>query len=561
MIQYFQLTPEILLEYIYEGDPKLNEDGIKGNTKDIFDDEAHTILLKSNAFSSKYFCFENEYEGLDSFSNLVLPLNNTETQFVVAKSKYQNFYSKINTSNIFSSKNGSEYIYENTDYDKNIRGNGKSCDVKYDKCIIHFTSKNYFGSYDSLIFQAYVYMSNKSKLYFASFLFKKTSNLELKAEHMLYNEKLYTTQIEFDIPSVYAIFNKDNLDFNNALQSQNIELLENTPIGINVYGVTGYTKGTDNYERLKTIKINSISIPYIYNRLDEIHVNIYESQQGDYYCIDPEMGSGYSSFVDYIESMGEDIRAYMIMHELYLREVWVDNDGISHSEITHKEYHIIDINEDDESSDIAKRFDAEIKYRPICTQGGSDYRATIIDTIKVINTIDSTSYEVTGSLEIANPNKYGKRLKRLAIKDESRPIVNVYNKKTTSSSRSGSGSISGSFSGSFSGDSSGSITGTIKGNIPGFGSIMGSVSGSVSDNSSDFILGSIKGSISGKGSVSGVSGGSVGTPSGDNSGSGVVILNKGGGFVVENMTQNITSFIECTNIGVSIVELSPDDIN
>ena len=42
---------------------------------------------------------------------------------------------------------------------------------------------------------------------------------------------------------------------------------------------------------------------------------------------------------------------------------------------------------------------------------------------------------------------------------------------------------------------------------------------------------------------------------------GVVVLNKSGGFVVENMTQNITSFIECTNIGVSIVELSPDDIN
>ena len=38
-------------------------------------------------------------------------------------------------------------------------------------------------------------------------------------------------------------------------------------------------------------------------------------------------------------------------------------------------------------------------------------------------------------------------------------------------------------------------------------------------------------------------------------------LNKKNGFVIENKTQNITSFIECTNIGVSIVELSPDDIN
>ena len=487
MIQYFELTPEILLEYIYEGDPKLNEDSIKGNSKDIYDNNTSTMLLKSNAFGTKYLCFKHESEGLDSISNLVLPLNNTETQFVVAKSKYQNFYSKVNASNRYSTRDGSGCIYEDTNYDKDIK---ESCDVKYDKCIIHFTSRNYFGSYDSLIFQAYAYMSNKAKIYFASFLFKKTSNLELKAEHLLYNEKLYTTQIEFDIPSVFAILNlnqdSDDSDedeqnkFNEALKSQNVNLLENTPIGINVYGVSGSTIGEDNYERLKTHKIKSISVPYIYNRLDEISVNISEAIDGDYYYIYPEMNKNYPSFVDYIESMGEDIRAYIVMHELYLREVGIDNNGVSYSKITHKEFHIIDINEDDEDEDISNRFDEKIKYRPICIMGGNNYKATIIDKIKIINTVDSSSYEVTGSLEIANPNKYGKKLKRLEIKNESRPIVNVYNKK-------------------------------------------------VSDEK--------------------------------NIDSNMIGLNKGRGFVVENMTQNITSFIECTNIGVSIVELSPDDIN
>ena len=496
MIRYYQLTPEILLEYVYEGDPKLDEDGIKGNTKDIFDAHSSTMLLKSNAFGSKYLCFKNESEGLDSISNLVLPLNNTETQFVIAKSKYQNFYSAVNASNIFSSKTGRGYIYEDTNYDENIRVNSDSdsdsdsngsCDVKYDKCIVHFTSRNYFGSYDSLIFQAYVYLENKAKLHLASFLFKRTSNLELKAEHLLYNEKLYTTQIEFDIPSVFAIFNPKQGDdgdgqrrFNDALKSQNVELLENTPIGINVYGVTGSVKGADNYERLKTLKINSISIPYVYNRLDEINVNIYEAFDGDFYYIEPKMGSDYLSFVDYIESMGEDIRSYMVMHELYLREVWVDSNGLSHSEITHKECHIININEDDEDEEISKAFSEKIKYRPICIQGGSNYRATIIDTIKIINTVDSSSYEVTGSLEIANPYKYGKKLKRLDIKTESRPIVNVYNKKVSDEKGKGTNGIN---------------------------------------------------------------------------------LSRGGGFVIENNSQNISSFIECTNVGVSILEISPEDMN
>lgn len=488
MIQYFQLTPEILLEYVYDGDPKLNDDGVKGNIKDIYD-KYPTLLLKSDAFSSKYLCFKNESEGLDSFSNLVLPINNTETQFVVAKNtknKSQNFYKKTNVSNIFYTKNGSGYIYEDTQYDKEIINSGKSCDVRYDKCIVHFTSRNYFGNYDALIFQSYVYMSNKSKLYFASFLFKKTSNLELKSEHLLYNEKLYTTQIEFDIPSVFAILSEDesvyNKEFNEALKSQNIELLENTPIGVNVYGVSGSSKGTDNYERLKTFKINSISIPYIYNNLDEISIEISEAIEDgdhyDFYYIDPKIGSRYSSFVEYIESMGEDIRAYMVMHELCLRESWVDKNNVLHSEITHKEYHIIDINEDDEDEEISKRFDAKIKYRPICMKSGNEYVATIIDTIKIINTVDNSSYEVSGSLDISNPNKYGKKLKRLNIKNESRPIVNVYNKN-------------------------------------------------VSDDSNN----SEK-------------------------------INKNYNvFSIENMSQNITSFIESTNIAISVIELSPDDIN
>ena len=488
MIQYFQLTPEILLEYVYDGDPKLlNEDGIKVNIKDIHD-YYPTIMLKSNAFGSKYLCFKNDSDGdsdgLDTFSNLVLPLNNTETQFVVAKSKYQNFFSKTNISNRFSSKSGGGYIYEDTQYDKNI---GESCDVNYDKCIVHFTSRNYFGNYDSLIFQAYVYMSNKAKMYFASFLFKKTSNLELKSEHFLYNEKLYTTQIEFDIPSVLSIFRNDNEVFNNALEKQGINLLENTPIVINIYGVTGVTVGIDNYEKLKTNKINSISVPYIYKTLDRITIDIYEDIEnidgGDYYYIDPNI-EGYSSFVDYIESMGEDIRAYMVMHELCLRESWVDEDNVTHSEITHKEFHIININEDDEDEEISKRFDAKIKYRPICTKSGNGCVATIIDTIKIINTVDNSSYEVVASENISDPYKYGKKLKMLNLKNEYRPIVNVYNKNISER-----------------GDSS-----------------------SVSDK-------------------------------------GVIVLDKNGGFTIENNSKNITSFIESTNIGVSIVELSPEDIN
>ena len=652
MIQYFQLTPEILLEYIYEGDPKLNEDSIKGNKKDIYDDESATMLLKSNVFSSRYLCFKNETEGLDSFSNLVLPLNNTETQFVIAKSKYQNFFSKVNASNRFISNAGTDYIYENTNYDEDIKNAGKSCDVKYDKCIIHFTSRNYFGNYDALIFQAYAYMNNKAKLYFASFLFKKTSNLELKAEHLLYNEKLYTTQIEFDIPSVFAIFAKDNEDFNIALskalgQQQpdsdldsdseylNVGLLPNTPIGINVYGVSGANIGADNYTRLKTFKINTISIPYIYNRLDEIHVDISEAIDGDYYYIEPKMSASYPSFVDYIESMGEDIRAYMVMHELYLREVWVDSEGHTHSEITHKEFHIIDITEYDEDSDIIQRFNAKIKYRPICTQGGANYVATIIDTIKIINTVDSSSYEVTGSIEILNPYKYGKKLKRLEIKNESRPVVNVYNKKVSkgtgssaygysvgsggsgSGSGLGSGPISGSLSGSFSIPGSGSGSGSFTGKISGIGDISGNILGSISDDGNGVVTGTVTGTILGVGNISGTfsgtksgsisgditgyipgsgnfegtivgyladdgtgyitgsfagpgspsgsgSGAGLGTSSNNSSGNNVIVVNKGGGFggfVVENMTQNIVSFIECTNVGVSIVELSPDDIN
>jgi hypothetical protein len=412
--------------------------------------------------------------------------------------------------------------------------------------------------------------------------------------------------------------------FNNALAKQNIKLLQNTPIGINVYGVSSSTKGTDNFERLKTIRIGSISIPYVYNRFDEIHVNISEAQDGDYFYIDPEIGIGYSSFVDYIERMGEDIRAYMVMHELVLRESWVDSDGNLQFENTHKEFHIIDINEDDEDDVINRRFDATIKYRPICMKCGLNNNATIIDTIKIINTVDNSSYEVTGSFDIPNPNKYGKKIKKLDFNNESRPIVNVYNKNTSfnrngfaditgSGNISGSktiGSLSGTFSfsenegvsgdysgslsglgnlignisgtfkdGYFSGNISGTISdlggfisgtfsnpefgvisGTISGYIPGIGYISGTIIGNYSNNG----LGEITGTITSTGSTSNISSinGSSSISSSSSSINDTNIINNGGGrFVVENMTQNITSFIESTNIAVSITEIPPEYIN
>ena len=502
MIQYFQLTPDILLEYIYTNDSKITENK-EGYQKDIYNNP--TLLLKSDVFGSKYLCFKNDSNRLDSFSNLVLPLNNNDTQFVVAKSQYQNFFSKMNASNIYSTKNGNMNIYVDTNYDKNIISTGKSCDVKYDKCMIHFTSRNYFENYDALIFQAYAYMKNKSKIYFASFLFKKRTNVEYKPEHFLYNEKLYTTQIEFDIPSIFDIFTNYNNDFNNALKNQGVELLENTPIGINVYGVSVTSKGVDNYERLKTLKINTISIPHVYNRLDEIHVDIYEAQDGDYYYIEPKMNRNYSSFVDYIESMGEDIRSYMIMHELQLRETWVDNNNNNFSAITHKEFHIINIYDDDEDDAISEKFNEEIKYRPICTKDG---KTTIIDTIKVMNTVDSSTYEITGSLDIVNPNKYGKKLQKLFKDDDSqpiRPIINVYNKKNSNK-----------------------MSTSIGGGNTSIGGGNTSIGGNIYN---------------------------------DNELNPTIVFNKGGGFSIENMSQNISSFIECTNIGVHIVELSPEDIN
>jgi hypothetical protein len=176
------------------------------------------------------------------------------------------------------------------------------------------------------------------------------------------------------------------------------------------------------------------------------------------------------------------------MHELSLKEVWVDMNNTIHSEITHKECHIIDINEDDEDFEISKKFDNKIKFRPICIYSDKDCVATIIDTIKIINTVDGSSYEATGSLDITNPYRYGKKLKRLDFKTESRPIVNVYNKNV-----------------------------------------------SLNSNKS-------------------------GINSSSTSEKGVVVLNKSGGFTIENMTQNITSFMESTNIGVSIVELSPEEM-
>ena len=75
MTQYFQLTPEILLEYVYDGDPKLDLDGVDGNDKNICSDNFATILLRSDVFSSKYLCFKNDQDESDESENRIDCIN------------------------------------------------------------------------------------------------------------------------------------------------------------------------------------------------------------------------------------------------------------------------------------------------------------------------------------------------------------------------------------------------------------------------------------------------------------------------------------------------------
>ena len=412
--RYFQLTPEILIEYKYT-----NLEVGSGQTEDVSNYIVDVGKKPASIIDSKYD-FSKNFILNESLSKFVLPTNMSESKFI--QCSYESGSSKKFIWDILSNNISNKSLELKKENDK---------DIIFDNFRVHFTSRNAFGEYDGIIIKGVIYDNNKNKICLLSHCIKKTDSVVINHSPMLINQKLYTTYLDFKIPSVSAMLNVPEFGGESNLLKNifpTYGIMNNTPLIISIYGIKSIVD-YNNFEYYNTEQLNNISIPS-YDSYNNLSIELKEADDGDYFEIFPKVNNGSVSFSDYIYNISnERPDTIIVLHELALIEYYIDNLNQIKSEVTHREHYIVnaasiedgnEINEDD--------LDKIMTYRPIIMHSGRIVKFIIEDQMKIVNTLDNTTIVKTGSMEYTkNPGKYGKRMNKIYL-GEIPAQVNVYNK-------------------------------------------------------------------------------------------------------------------------------------
>ena len=412
--KYFQLTPEILVEYNYNDINSVNDQS-KKVTIDLGDDEFKAMVVQNGFCSTSTFLLPQDKE------HFVLPINKSESRFI------QYYNGRRNLTSAGYSDFHSTLVSQSSGNDD------KSDDILIDTFKLHFTSKNYFGDYDGFIISVNVYDKIKNKVGLLSYYIKRTDNIKLNDSPVLINQKLYTTYLEFTIPSVSALVHsvelKEELPGEDYLVGKlfSHQIMDNTPIIMNIYGVKSTYKD-NGYEYYNTEKISSIFIPIV-DKSNHIEVKVEKATDGDYFVIHPVVDNNRVSFSDYIDNLSDGHpEQYIVFYELKVVEYPVANTR-SIEKTTHREQYIINAGQNDnENSDI--NIDSIMYFRPVLRYSGLNVTFRIDVNMSIINTLDNTTIIKNSSLSVSGEDakKYGKRMNRIYL-GEIPAQINVYNKK------------------------------------------------------------------------------------------------------------------------------------
>lgn len=413
--KYFQLTPEILVEYNYNDiNSANNQNGEAKHIIDLGEDKFKAMVVQNGFCSTNTFLLPQDKE------HFVLPINKSESRFIQYYNGRRDLtygYSDFN-STLVSQSSGND---------------DKSDDILIDTFKLHFTSKNYFGDYDGFIISVNVYDKIKNKVGLLSYYIKRTDNIKLNDNPVLINQKLYTTYLEFTIPSVSALIHSVELreelpgEDNLVRKLFSHQIMDNTPIIMNIYGVKSTYKD-NNYEYYNTEKISSIFIPIV-DKSNHIEVKVEKATDGDYFVIHPVVDNNRVSFSDYIYNLSDGHpEQYIVFYELKVVEYPVANTR-SIEKTTHREQYIINTGQNDnENSDI--NIDSIMYFRPVLRYSGLNVTFRIDVNMSIINTLDNTTIIKNSSLSVSGEDakKYGKRMNRIYL-GEIPAQINVYNKK------------------------------------------------------------------------------------------------------------------------------------
>jgi hypothetical protein len=387
--RFIQLTSQILVEYVYTDQ----------TNPTVFNTASYPIeIMRDDHTGGSYFfntigvaSTMGNYRDISAAS--ITP-NNTKYAYLDTSVgvPYNDFDPKLtNTSNL-------------------LQNFSPQLNVQYDRVRVHFIAGFNFEDYDGIIFEIQVPRRDGTPLNLSSINFLKTDTPVFNPDPFLVGDKLYSTYIEWRVPSLFYMNNNFLKTDPNGLGwklTQGKGFLGTPPITIKASGI--YLTNIENsYSIYDVQEINSASI---LNRdiYDNLYAQVIESEAGDFFELSGQVNN--STFANFIAQLNSSGGNYVVFHEIIVSEQigtgFVQTSNQVFSQTTN--------------------FDEPILFRPIILNSSIAVSFAINYILRLFNRDDNTQIIKNARLVSFDTKKYGRRILQINLGVVPR-VANVYNK-------------------------------------------------------------------------------------------------------------------------------------
>lgn len=375
--KFIQLSEGILVEYVYtdQVDPT------------IFNTAGYPIEILRNGYTGGSYMFNTDSVSaiMGNYRDIsAIPINESQSRYVYLNTSvgvpYNDFDPKLTPSNDL------------------LQTFSPNIGIEYDRIRVHFVAGFSFQDFDGIIFDITTSKRNGKSIVLSSINFLKSDTPVFNPDPLLIADKLYSTYIEWRVPSLFYLNSNFNVNNTNSLGYKLTEGLgfKGTPVlTIRALGILNTTV-TNGYNFYDIKEINATSIP---NRdiYDTFYANLVESNSGDYFELSGVvLGSTLSNFIAQLNSEGGN---YVAFHEITLSEQIGENFVQTGNQIISQ----------------TTGFDSPVLFRPIVLNSSIAVSFAINYTIRLYNRNDNTQIIKNARLTSFDVKKYGRRLMKINL--------------------------------------------------------------------------------------------------------------------------------------------------
>ena len=377
--KFIQLSNSILVEYVY-----IDQTNPGPNT---FNSGSFPIEIMQDGYTDGSYFF-----NVDSVSATMgnqrdisaVPINKDKSQYVYLDTSIGVPYNDFDPEFTPSSQLGQVF--------------SPNVGVEYDRIRVHFIAGFSFDGFDGVIFDVTTQGRNGNDVVLSSINFLKTDTPVFNPDPLLIADKLYSTYIEWRLPSLYYMTQSFNTSNSNTLAyklTNGIGFVTTPTLTIRALGILS-TQTVNAYSFYEIREINAYTI---LNRdiYDFLYASVIESPIGDYFELTGLVnGSSLSNLIAELNSAGGN---YVIFHEITLSEQIGVNFIQTNNQIV------------SQTTD----FDNPILYRPIVLNSGIAASFAINYVLRLYNRSDNSQIIKNARLTSFDVKKYGRRLMKLNL--------------------------------------------------------------------------------------------------------------------------------------------------